>query len=269
MASLFFLCAAPPALGQTVAPTDTTQSAAQKPASPSLSKQPTAIKQPTPEEELQLAVSTAGNDRAMLVRNLEAFLNKHPETENRSQIYRALVEASLQLRDDARASDYAERIVALNPNDIPITMLTIQLLERKDDEAALRRAVSYATHVIEFVNHSSASGRSPRVSEERWQLEKKNDQASALLTRGNLYMKLKDYRSAQKDFEASYQAIPTPGAAERLGETAELKKDWNSAIAEYSRAFALAEGTNGNVSRKEIRQKLGNVWRMAHGSDDG
>jgi len=30
--------------------------------------------------------------------------------------------------------------VALNPNDTPITMLTIQLLERKDDEAALRRA---------------------------------------------------------------------------------------------------------------------------------
>jgi thiol-disulfide isomerase/thioredoxin len=82
-------------------------------------------------------------------------------------------------------------------------------------------------------------------------------------------MKLKDYRSAQKDFETSYHIVPTAGAAERLGETAELKKDWNSAIAEYSRAFALAEGKNGNVSRKEIRQKLGNVWRMAHGSDEG
>jgi len=270
IASLLFLCAAAaPILAQTVTQTEIGQSAGQKPARPSPSKPPAAIKQPTPEEELQQAVSTAGNDRAMLVRNLEAFLSKYPETQNRSQIYRALVEASLQLRDDARASDYAERIVALNPNDIPITMLTIQLLERKDDEAALRRAVSYATHVIEFVNHTSASGRSPRVSEERWQLEKKNDQASALFTRGNLYMKLKDYRSAQKDFEASYQAIPTPGAAERLGETAELKKDWNCAITEYSRAFALAEGKNGNVSRKEIRQKLGNVWRMAHGSDDG
>jgi len=269
MASLFFLCAAPPALGQTVAPTDTTQSAAQKPASPSLSKQPTAIKQPTPEEELQLAVSTAGNDRAMLVRNLEAFLNRHPESENRSQIYRALVEASLQLRDDARAAEYAERIVALNPNDIPLTMLTIQLLERKDDEAALRRAVSYATRVIDFVNRTSASDRSPRVSEEQWQREKKTDQASALFIRGNLYMKLKDYRSAQQDFETSYQTTPTAGAAERLGETAEMKKDWNSAITKYSRAFALAEGKNGNVSRKEIRQKLGNVWRMAHGSDEG
>jgi thiol-disulfide isomerase/thioredoxin/regulator of sirC expression with transglutaminase-like and TPR domain len=269
MASLLFLCTAAPALGQTASSTETTHSAAQKPASPSASKQPAAIKQPTPEEELRLAVSTAGNDRAMLVRNLEAFLKNHPENENRSQIYRALVEASLQLRDDARASDYAERIVALNPDDIPITMLTIQLLERKDDEAALRRAVSYATRVIEFVNHTSASDRSPRVSEEQWQREKKTDQASALFIRGNLYMKLKDYRSAQEDFETSYQTTPTAGTAERLGETAELKKDWNSAITEYARAFALAEGKGGNATRKEIRQKLGNVWRMAHGSDEG
>src|SRR5467141_3343851 len=267
---LLFLCAAAaPILGQTGTQAESTQSAAQKPASPSLSKQPAAIKQPTPEDELQMAVSTAGNDRAMLVRNLEAFLGRHPEDENRSQIYRALVEASLQLRDDARASDYAERIVALNPNDTPITMLTIQLLERKDNEAALRRAVSYATRVIDFVNRTSASDRSPRVSEEQWQREKKSAQASALFIRGNLFMKLKDYRSAQKDFEASYQTTPAAGAAERLGETAELKKDWNSAITEYSLAFAIAEGNNGNVSRKEIRQKLGNVWRMAHGSDEG
>jgi len=267
--SLLFLFRAALALGQAVVPTGTTQSPVQKPASPSASKQPAAIKQPTPEEELQLAVSTAGNDRAMLVRNLEAFLNKHPENENRSQVYRALVEASLQLRDDARASDYAERIVALNPNDIPITMLTIQLLERKDDEAGLRRAISYATRVIEFVNRPSSSERSARISEEQWQREKKADQASAFLIRGSLYMKLKDYRSAQQDFESSYRTTPTAGAAERLGETSELKQDWNSAIAEYSRAFALAEGKNGNVSRKEIRQKLGNVWRMAHGSDEG
>src|SRR6267142_179733 len=269
IASLLFLCAAAPILAQTVTQTEIGQSAGQKPARPSPSKPPAAIKQPTPEEELQQAVSTAGNDRAMLVRNLEAFLSKYPETQNRSQIYRALVEASLQLRDDARASDYAERIVALNPNDIPITMLTIQLLERKDDEAALRRAVSYATRVIDFVNRTSASDRSPRVSEEQWQREKKTDQASALFIRGNLFMKLKDYRSAQQDFETSYQATPIAGAAERLGETAELKEDWNSAITQYSRAFAIAEGKNGNVSRKEIRQKLGNVWRMAHGSDEG
>ena len=218
---------------------------------------------------MQQAISSAGTDRVMLVRNLEAYLNKYPEAQNRSQIYRALVEACIQLRDNTRAADYAERIVALNPSDISITLLAIQLLQRQNDEPGLRRAVSYATRVLDYVNRTSPSERSPRISETQWQLEKKSDQASTLFMRGDIFMKLKDFAAAQQDFQAGYQILPSAGAAERLGEIAELKKDWNSAVTEYARAFALAEGKNGSVSRKEIRQKLGNVWRMAHGSEDG
>jgi thiol-disulfide isomerase/thioredoxin len=93
--------------------------------------------------------------------------------------------------------------------------------------------------------------------------------ATTYLLRGVLYLKLKDYAAAKKDLLTSYETLPTAGAAQRLGEAAELHNDLNSAIQEYSRAFALAEGKNGNVSRSEIRKKLGNVWRLAHGSDDG
>jgi hypothetical protein len=119
------------------------------PAGAASSKQAAPAKLPTPDEELQQAISSAGTDRATLVRNLEAFLEKYPEAQNRSQIYRALVEACIQLRDNARAADYAERIVALNPGDISITLLAIQLLERQKDEPGLRRAVSYATRVLD------------------------------------------------------------------------------------------------------------------------
>jgi thiol-disulfide isomerase/thioredoxin len=269
MLLLFFCVVASPSNGQAGAQNDRSQRPSQTPSNAPASKQSVPAKLPTPDEELQQAISAAGNDRATLVRSLEAFLKKYPEAQNRAQIYRALVEASLQLRDNRRAADYAERIVALNPNDISITLLAIQLLERQNDEAALRRAVSYATRVLDYVDRTSSSERSPRVSEEQWRLEKTNDQASTLFLRGDLYLKLKEFAAAEKDFQASYQILPATGAAERLGETAELKKDWNSAITEYARAFALAEGKNGSVSRKEIRQKLGNVWRLAHGSDDG
>src|SRR5260370_15398181 len=86
----------------------------------------TSPKQRSPEELLQQAISNSGNDRAALVRNLEAFLKEYPDSRQRPQIYRALVEASLQLRDNARASNYAERLVALSPDDISMTILTIQ-----------------------------------------------------------------------------------------------------------------------------------------------
>jgi thiol-disulfide isomerase/thioredoxin len=259
ISTLLLAAIVPPIHAQAGAPNEQGQS----------SNTPAAPKQPSPDEQLQLAINNSGNDRAALVRNLEAYLILFPDSRQRPQIYRALVEASLQLKDNARATDYAERMVALNPNDISILLLAIQLLEEQKNEAAFHRAVNYSTRVLDAVNRSSADARSSRVSSEQWELEKKNDLANTYFLRGDLYLKLKNYPAAKKDLQTSYQTLPTAGAAERLGEAAELENDLNSAIADYARAFALAEGKNGNLSRAEIRKKLGNVWRLVHGSDDG
>jgi thiol-disulfide isomerase/thioredoxin len=236
---------------------------------PASDKNAASPKAPSSEEELQKAISDAGNDRAALVRNLEAFLVKYPDSPQRPQIYRALVEASLQLRDTTHAAEYAERVVALTPEDMSITLVAIQLLQRSGDEAGMRRAVNYAGRVLEFVEHTKMDEKSPQMSAEEWQGAKTRDRSSVLILRGQLYLKLKDNASAQKDFEASYATLATAGAAEKLGEVAELNKDLPTAIREYALAFALADGTNNSVTRREVRQKVGNVWRLAHGSDDG
>ncbi len=265
--SILFLCAVASSVrGQAPAQDEKSQSPSSKVAA---SKQASLAKKPSPEEELQQAISKSGNDRAALVQNLEVFLNEYPDSRQRPQIYRALVEASLQLQDNARAAAYAERIVALSPDDISMTILTIQLLERNGDEAALRRATNYATRVLEFVERSSSGEKSPKISQEEWAMEKKRDRMSVLTMRGRLELNLKDMVAAQKDFEASYAILPSATAAEQLGEIAELKKDSNGAIQQYARAFALADATNGTVSHREIRQKLGNVWRLSRGSDVG
>jgi thiol-disulfide isomerase/thioredoxin len=232
-------------------------------------KQPLATKALSETAELQQAIDRAGNDRATLVRNLEDFLKDYPESRQRPQIYRALVEASLQLRDSSRATEYAERIVALTPEDISMTMLAIQLLERNGDEAALRRALSYSTRVLDYVNRTSAGDKSPRISKEEWEAEQKRDKVNILALRGRLAFKLRDYDAAEKDSRASMALSPSAAAGEKLGEIAELKKDLPGAIKEYARAFALADVSNGGANRRELRQKLGNVWRLAHGSDQG
>ena len=267
--SILFLCAAASSLcGQAPAQDEKNQNPLPPSSKAAASGQTAPATQSSPEVELQQAINSSGNDRAALVRNLEAFLKEYPDSQQRPQIYRALVEASMQLQDNARAASYAERIVALSPDDISMTILTIQLLEQNGDEAALRRATNYATRVLEFVEHSS-SAKSPKVSQEEWTAEKNRDRMSVLTMRGRLELKLKDTVAAQKDLTASYAVLPSATAAEQLGEIAELKKDSNGAIQQYARAFALADAANGNASRREIRQKLGNVWRLAHGSDDG
>jgi tetratricopeptide (TPR) repeat protein len=237
-----------------------------KPAAP---KTPPATKTLTETEELQQAIDRAGNDRAALVRNLEAFLAEYPESRQRPQIYRALVEASLQLRDSPRATDYAERIVALTPEDMSMTLLAIQLLERNGDEAALRRALSYSTRVLDYIDRTSAGEKSPKLSKEEWQAEQKRDRVNILVLRGRLAFKLHDNTAAEKDFRASMALSPSAAAGEKLGEIAESKKDLPGAIKEYARAFALADASAAGANRREIRQKLGNAWRLAHGSEEG
>src|SRR5689334_10170592 len=235
----------------------------------SRAKDKSSAKPPSPDEELQRALNDAGSDRAALVRNLEGFLKKYPDYPNRTSIYRALVEASLQLKDSARAADYSERMVSLNPNDISILLLAIELLKLQEDQAGFRRALSYSTRILDLVERASPSERSSRVSLEQWEQQKKSDLANTHFLRGDLYFKLKDYDAARKDLATSYEIFPSAGAAQRLGETAELQKDLNTAIQEYARAFALAEGKSGTVSGEEIRKKIGNVWRLGHGSEIG
>jgi thiol-disulfide isomerase/thioredoxin len=239
------------------------------PAAHAKSQKSAAGATPDSQQELQQAIDAAGADRAALVRNLEAFLKKYPQSPSRPQIFRALVEADLQLQDTVHATEYAERIVALSPDDMSITLLTIQLLERNGDEAALKRATTYATRVLEFIQHDSPDKRSQRVSLQEWQTEHQRDQMSLLVLRGRLYMKLKDVDSAQRDLTASYALLPNASAAEKLGQLAEMKKDSAEAARQFARAFALADSEKGSPSRKEIRDNLGNVWRQAHGSDAG
>jgi thiol-disulfide isomerase/thioredoxin len=239
----------------------------------SAEKQSTAKQNPgkptSPQEELQKAISDAGNDRAALVKNLQVFLGKYPDSPERPQIYRALVEACTQFHDDACATNYAERIVSLTPDDVSMTLLAIQLLEKTGDAAALRRAVTYATRVFDSVHGTPIAEKSPRVSIEEWESQKKRDESAVLVMRGRLEGRLNDSQAARRDYQASYALQANSAAALKLGELDELAKDYDSAATQYARAFALSDSSSKSASLRDIRQKLGNAWRLAHGGDAG
>lgn len=218
---------------------------------------------------MQKAIEQAGNDRAALLRNLLGFLKEYPESSQRPQIYRAVVESSLQLRDFATATEYAERLVALSPDDVSMNVLSVQLLERHGDEAGWHRATYYCTRVLDLLSRELSAQKSPKVSNEEFEQEHQRNLAAILLVRGRLYQKLNDPENAKKDFELSYKMVPSASAAERLGELAEAKKDLTTAVHQYAVAFVLADGTPGTTSRADLRKKLGNAWRLAHGSEDG
>src|SRR5256885_2738799 len=60
-----------------------------------------------------------------------------------------------------------------------------------------------------------------------------------------------------------------PPAPKNLGDLAKLEKIFPAAITQYARAFSLADSTAKNDHRRELRQKLGDAWRLSRGSDAG
>lgn len=219
------------------------------------------------ENELHRAIELAGNDRAVLVRNLEDYLRRFPEAPRRLQVYRALVEAALQLGDRDRAADYAERIIAIRPDDSAMLLLAVDLLERRGDAHSLTRAVGYVTRVLDRVEKSPAPARPAEPEEAR--LEAERLLMSAYLIRGRLEIERRNYDAARADLEASFHLGPTPAAAVRLGDLAELAGDYRAALEHFTTAFVLPDHHGLGIDRREVRRKLGNAWQMLRGTEDG
>jgi thiol-disulfide isomerase/thioredoxin len=222
------------------------------------------------ETQLQKAMADAGNDRAALVRNLKSYLDRFPDAPRKAGVYRALVESCEQLQDTACALEYAENLVAVHPDDSEMMLLAIGLLQQQGDEASLTRAAGYATRVLDRIEKNKPEEKSARVSLKEWQGQQDRFRAALYGLRGQIEESEKNYEAAAKDFQQSYAIRSNAVAAEQLGEIAEMKHDNTKAIEEYSLAFVLPEdGPAGKVDRREVRMKLGNVWRQVHGTEQG
>jgi len=220
--------------------------------------------------ELQKALADAGNDDAALVHNLKNYLVRFPDAPRAADIYRAIVEACEQLDDNPCALDYAERLIAIRPDDSDVMMIAITLLQQKGDDASLTRAAGYASRVLDRVEKTPPSEKPPRQSLADWQRRQDEVRAALYCLRGQIEMSQRDYDAAAKDLQTSYSILPSALAAEQLGEIAETQKDFSRAIEEYSLAFALPDTSMaGAPDRRDVRRKLGNVWREVHGSEQG
>jgi len=227
-------------------------------------------KDANPEVELQKTIADAGNDRGALVRNLERYLQRFPDAPRKASVFRALVESCEQLQDDACALKYSEQLIALRPDDSEIMMLAVGLLQKQGDDASLTRASGYVSRVLDRIDKTTAAEKPPRVSLAEWQQNHDELRAALYNLRGQIEKSQHDDAAAEKDLRMSYTVLRNAVAAEQLGELAEMRRDYAAAAQEYLLAFVLPEdGAVGKVNRREVRKRLGNVWRQLHGSEEG
>ncbi len=222
------------------------------------------------EAELEKSVANAGNDSAALVRNLKSYLDRFPDAPRKAGVFRALVEACEQLRNNPCALEYAERLIAVRPDDSQMMLLAVHLLEQQGDDASLTHAAGYVSRVLDRVEKASPEEKPARESLEEWQKSQGDLRSALYYVRGRVEKSQRRFDEAARDLQASDSARPNALAAQMLGEIAETQSNPAKAIEEYTRAFALPEeGPAGKADRRELRRKLGNVWRQAHGSEQG
>ena len=188
-----------------------------------------------------MIVRQAGNDSAALVKGLEAYIVKYPDSPRRGAIYRALLESEMALHNDKSALDYAEKVIALQPEDSQSTYLAVTLLEKMPDEASQLRAIDYDTRLIDRVSKADPDTRPQQMTLDDWQAGRNKFLVDLFVLRGRLQHKLHKDEDAVKDLTAGFRLLPNAEAAVTLGEIAEENKHADEAIRQYATAFMLAE----------------------------
>jgi len=229
---------------------------------------------PDPDAELQVLVRQAGNDPATLVKSLEGYLAKYPDSPRRGAIYRALLESNMTLHNSQAALDYAEKVIAIQPEDSQSMYVAVTLLEKKHDDASQLRAIDYDTRLIERVSKADPDSRPQQMTLEDWQAGRNKFLVDLYVLRGRVQHNLHKNDEAVKDLTAGFQLFPNAEAALTLGEIAEENKRSDEAIRQYATAFALSsqeppdENAPG-LDRDLLRQRMGNLWRFTHDSNAG
>jgi len=267
---------APPATPPAKAPAKKSPPAQPSPAKP---KTDDAVAPPKdaaldPDAELQLAVHQAGNDSAALVQSLEAYLVKYPDSPRRGAIYRALLESEMNLHNQKSALEYAEKVIAIQPEDSQSMYLAVTLLEKMPDEASQLRAVDYDTRLIDRVSKADPESRPQQMTLEDWQAGRNKFLVDLYVLRGRLQHHLHKNDEAVKDLTAGFRLFPNAEAALTLGEIAEENKHSDEAIRQYATAFNLAgqaqpDNEGASLDRDLLRQRMGNLWRFTHDSNAG
>ncbi len=247
--------------------------------SPAKPKKDAAAEEPQdsasdPDAELQVAVRAAGNDPSILVKSLEAYLVKYPDSPRRGAIYRALAESEVNLHNEDAALDYAEKVVAIQPEDSQSMYLAVTLLEKKPGEEAWLRAIDYDTRLIERVSKADPETRPQQMTLEDWQTGRNRFLVDLYVLRGRLQYHLHKNEDAVKDLTAGFHLAPNAESALTLGEIAEEEQHSDEAIRQYATAFMLAgeEPTDSNappLDRNLLRLRMGNLWRFTHDTNVG
>jgi thiol-disulfide isomerase/thioredoxin len=237
---------------------------------PATQKAPSAAAPPQEESEaLESALAVSANDPQALIKSLEEFLARFPNSPRREQVLRTIYKQALQANDPRKAAATAEKLLELDPDDPDLLSALVDLLDRQNDSASREKAIGYATRFIARAEKLAAEPKPPDISEEKWAELAALMRATAYFVRGKVYTKSGETDKAIADYETSLGAYPTAPVAENLGDMAAQRGETDRAIDAYATAFAFPDKSLDPARRDLLRKKLGSAYVAKYQSEKG
>jgi thiol-disulfide isomerase/thioredoxin len=230
-----------------------------------------AMQVPTDADEqraLDDAFRSAESNPQILIKNLEAFLERFPKSSRRELVLRTICTYALRANAPDVEVLYGQMLLEMTPDDPQLLTVLIEALARQNDQASRARAIDYSSRLVKIAENQRDRAAATGVSKntpEQW-----TERIAAIYAqRAGFYRDSADLDKAFPDYEKSYATYPTARVAEQLGDIASKKGDSARAADYYLTAFVFPDKSPDPAHRQEIRRKLGSLYVAQHHSEQG
>jgi thiol-disulfide isomerase/thioredoxin len=214
------------------------------------------------------AFRSAENNPQILIKNLEAFLARFPQSSRRERVLRTICTYALQANAPGLAVQYGQMLLEMTPDDPKLLTLLVEALTRLNDQPSRTRAIDYTSRLIAIAQ--SQIERAPTTGAANNTGAQVTERIAALYAqRGGFFRDSGELDKAIADDEKSYATYPTSHVAEQLGDAALEKGESARALDYYLTAFIFPETSPDPAGRQEIRRKLGSLYLAQHHSEIG
>jgi len=218
------------------------------------------------EQELAGALQDANNSTVDVIRVLEEYIKKHPQTARRNEIDRVLAKAAIDNHDDRRTVLYGEKVLALTADDIPVLdRVPYSLLALGGRENAAK-ALGYAQSLEKII-----TGMSPPAGSAAAQRQEERDRAlsRALLYESRAETTLGDHAAAERLAAKAFSTYPSEQAAHEWSDVlGRLGRD-EDALTHLADAFAIVDPHSTDPDHSADRRSLAELYLKVHSSEQG
>jgi thiol-disulfide isomerase/thioredoxin len=219
------------------------------------------------QQDLMKAVTEANNSSLDLIRSLEAYLKKYPETVQRPDIEMTLAKAAIENKDFQRTVTYGERVISRNPEDVLMLDRVAQALLALGGPENVKGAVTYASKLEELI---TTMGEASGTGAAQHQEDRDRAMARMLLVQSRGHAALDHKAEAEQLAARAFSMYPAEETARVWSESLVRLGRESEAATHLAEAFAVPDPHASDADRQMDRQQLGELYRKLHeGSEKG